>query len=364
MALGHDLSADERVTLQTIFWSAGASRHALAERLGFSKSKTNNTVASLLDCGLLDEVGLQGSSGGRRAETVKLNSSLGVIFGADLGATSLDLALMLPDLTVLAQHSEAADVRSGPGMVLARVRALMRQPGLRGSQWGDFPRRRGPGQPQWGRGGQPHHPVGGYPDRQDAGLGGEFFQPLARHHGGRGDPHWPPVPGLGTPKRVPAFTGAFHPASGHPDHAAGRAGGRGRCGCAGDAGNASIFTWVWPPRFVPAMRGCRWMPWWRTTPGCKTVRGVCTSLKKFWNRRAVRPSGRICKAHKMKLSNPWRWGLAGFDLTRMAPEVTARMDAVWQGYKPTQNRRLSSTHARAVSVVPSNSGVAPRGAAR
>ena len=127
MALGHDLSADERLTLQTIFWSAGASRHALAHRLGFSKSKTNNTVSSLLDVGLLDEVGLQGSSGGRRAETVKLSSTLGVIFGADLGATSLDLVLMLPDLTIVAHHSEPADVRSGPGIVLARLRVLMRQ---------------------------------------------------------------------------------------------------------------------------------------------------------------------------------------------------------------------------------------------
>ena len=127
MALGHDLSADERETLQTIFWSAGASRHALAKRLGFSKSKTNNTISSLLDTGLLEETGLQGSSGGRRAETVKLNCSLGVVFGADLGATSLDLALMLPDLKVLAHHSEPADVRSGPGIVLARVRVLMRQ---------------------------------------------------------------------------------------------------------------------------------------------------------------------------------------------------------------------------------------------
>ena len=127
MALGHDLSADERLTLQTIFWSAGASRHALAHRLGFSKSKTNNTVSSLLDVGLLDEVGLQGSSGGRRAETVKLSSTLGVIFGADLGSTSLDLVLMLPDLTIVAHHSEPADVRSGPGIVLARLRVLMRQ---------------------------------------------------------------------------------------------------------------------------------------------------------------------------------------------------------------------------------------------
>jgi predicted NBD/HSP70 family sugar kinase len=34
---------------------------------------------------------------------------------------------MRPDLTVLAQHAEAADVRAGPGVVLARVRDLMRE---------------------------------------------------------------------------------------------------------------------------------------------------------------------------------------------------------------------------------------------
>ncbi|WP_295956515.1 ROK family protein [Rhodoferax sp.] len=121
------MSVDETTLLQTIFWSVGASRLALSERLDFSKSKTNSLVAALLDVGLLTETGLKASSGGRRPETVQINPSLGVLIAADLGATSLDIAILRPDLSVLARHSEAADVRAGPGLVMARVRVLMRE---------------------------------------------------------------------------------------------------------------------------------------------------------------------------------------------------------------------------------------------
>ncbi|RST52794.1 ROK family protein [Variovorax sp. MHTC-1] len=113
--------------LETTFWSAGGSRHGMAEKLGFSKSKANALIAGLVDQGLLAEAGLQRSSGGRRAENLQLHAGLGVLVGVDIGATSLDVAVLRPDLTVLAQHAEPADVREGPGVVLARVRVLMRE---------------------------------------------------------------------------------------------------------------------------------------------------------------------------------------------------------------------------------------------
>lgn len=127
MAIVDKLSIDEITVLQTIFWSVGVSRYEISHRLAYSKSKTNSLVASLLDLGLLNEMGLQNSNGGRRAETLQISSGLGVLLCLDLGATSLDLAVMNPDLTVLAQHAEQLDVRSGPGNVMARVRVLMRQ---------------------------------------------------------------------------------------------------------------------------------------------------------------------------------------------------------------------------------------------
>ncbi|MGJ7545742.1 ROK family protein [Variovorax sp. LT1R16] len=113
--------------LETTFWSSGGSRHGMAERLGFSKSKANGLIAGLVEQGLLAEAGLQRSSGGRRAENLQLHSALGVVIGIDIGATSLDIAILGPDLRPLAQHTEATDVRQGPGVVLARVRVLMRE---------------------------------------------------------------------------------------------------------------------------------------------------------------------------------------------------------------------------------------------
>ncbi|WP_219209393.1 ROK family protein [Variovorax boronicumulans] len=113
--------------LETTFWSSGGSRHGVAERLGFSKSKANGLIAGLVEQGLLAEAGLQRSSGGRRAENLQLNDALGVLIGIDIGATSLDIAVLGPDLRPLAQHTEATDVRQGPGVVLARVRVLMRE---------------------------------------------------------------------------------------------------------------------------------------------------------------------------------------------------------------------------------------------
>lgn len=121
------LSTAEMEVLQTVFWSAASSRQHLARRLACSRSRANGLIAGLVEQGLVEEAGLQASSGGRRPESLQLAGSLGVVLGADLGATSLDVAVMRPDLGVIARHSEDADVRAGPGVVLARVREIMRK---------------------------------------------------------------------------------------------------------------------------------------------------------------------------------------------------------------------------------------------
>jgi glucokinase-like ROK family protein len=121
------LTADELLLLEATFWSSGGSRHGMAERLAFSKSKTNALIAGLVDQGILAEAGLQPSSGGRRAENLHLSGTLGLLLAIDVGATSLDIAVLKPDLQPIARHAEAADVRQGPGVVLARVRVLLRE---------------------------------------------------------------------------------------------------------------------------------------------------------------------------------------------------------------------------------------------
>jgi glucokinase-like ROK family protein len=127
------LSDNELSVLEGVFWLHGPSREALSSRLNFSKTRANAVVAGLIEQGWLDEVGQRASSGGRRAETLQLHRGLGVLLCADLGATSVEVAVLTPDLQVLARHGEAIDVRDGPGIVLSRMRTLMRELLARGN---------------------------------------------------------------------------------------------------------------------------------------------------------------------------------------------------------------------------------------
>ena len=119
-------SANELSVLEGVLWQHGPSRDVLASHMSFSKTRANALVAGLIEQGWLDEVGPQASSGGRRAETLQLHRGLGVLLGVDLGATSVEVAVMGPDLQVLARHGEAIDVREGPGTVFSLTRTLMR----------------------------------------------------------------------------------------------------------------------------------------------------------------------------------------------------------------------------------------------
>lgn len=122
-----DLSTSEMTLLDHVFWSSRISREALATGSAFSKSRANATVAGMLELGVLEATGEQVSTGGRRAETLRLSRNLGVLLGAALGATGLEVGVMTPDLELMAHHSEPADVRDGPAVVLSRVRLLMRE---------------------------------------------------------------------------------------------------------------------------------------------------------------------------------------------------------------------------------------------
>ena len=121
------LSTNELSVLEGVFWLHGPSRDALSQRLAFSRTHANSVIAGMLDAGWLDRAGQRESSGGRRAETLCLHASLGVLLCADLGATSIEVAVLSLDLEVLERRGEPIDVRSGPALVLSRIRALMRE---------------------------------------------------------------------------------------------------------------------------------------------------------------------------------------------------------------------------------------------
>jgi glucokinase-like ROK family protein len=119
------LSTGELDMLDQVFWSENMSRGELAGRSDFSKSKANTMVARLIERGLLEEWGTRPSSGGRRPETVRLSNGMGVLAAVDIGATSVDVAILSPNMAVLAQRSEAADVRADPTQLMTHVREVL-----------------------------------------------------------------------------------------------------------------------------------------------------------------------------------------------------------------------------------------------
>ncbi|HSI48868.1 MAG TPA: ROK family protein [Ideonella sp.] len=121
------LSRNETALLDHIFWSSGLSRDALSGQAAFSKSRTNAAVAGLLAQGVIETTEEQVATGGRRAQTLRLSRRLGVLISVAMGATGVEVGVLAPDLTLLAHHSEPANVRDGPALLLARIRTLMKQ---------------------------------------------------------------------------------------------------------------------------------------------------------------------------------------------------------------------------------------------
>jgi glucokinase-like ROK family protein len=119
------LPPTERQLLLEIFWAGETSRSDLSTRLGFSKSKINAAVSALIEAQLVAETGPRSSSGGRRPEALRMTLGEGVIAGVDIGATSLDVALLAPDMTILAHHGEPADVRTPPDALFARIKTIL-----------------------------------------------------------------------------------------------------------------------------------------------------------------------------------------------------------------------------------------------
>ncbi|MCI0553010.1 MAG: ROK family protein [Anaerolineae bacterium] len=101
------------------------SRTDLARLTGFSRAKITPVVSKLVHTGILTEVGDGLSQGGRRPSMLSFNNGLGYVAGVDIGATSLDIALADFGGQIIERHSEVADVRDGPNLILSRVRKLV-----------------------------------------------------------------------------------------------------------------------------------------------------------------------------------------------------------------------------------------------
>jgi glucokinase-like ROK family protein len=100
------------------------SRSELAERTGLGRAIVAQRVGELVERGLVADAGVGSSTGGRPPRQLGFRADAGHVLVADLGATSIDVAMTRLDGRILAHHGEPADIADGPEALLERVEEL------------------------------------------------------------------------------------------------------------------------------------------------------------------------------------------------------------------------------------------------
>jgi glucokinase-like ROK family protein len=100
------------------------SRAEVADRTGLGRSIVAQRVGELVDRGLIAEGETGRSTGGRPPRRLAFRADAGHVLVADLGATSIDVALTDLAGRILGHYAEPADIASGPDVVLGRVEEL------------------------------------------------------------------------------------------------------------------------------------------------------------------------------------------------------------------------------------------------
>jgi glucokinase-like ROK family protein len=120
-----DETLDALVTvLDEIRLAKARSRAELVAHTGLSRTVVAQRVGDLIDLGLVREGGLGVSTGGRPPRQLAFHSDAGHVLVADLGATSIDVAVTTLDGQIIAHRDEPADIADGPERCLARVDEL------------------------------------------------------------------------------------------------------------------------------------------------------------------------------------------------------------------------------------------------
>ena len=137
-----DESLDAFVTvLDEIRFGRSRSRSELVARTGLGRAIVAQRVGDLIERGLVSEGDVGPSTGGRPPRQLTFNADGGHILVADLGATSIDVAVTTLDGRILGHHDEPARIEAGPEHGLGRVDALFdtllrTTPDLHGRLWG------------------------------------------------------------------------------------------------------------------------------------------------------------------------------------------------------------------------------------
>jgi glucokinase-like ROK family protein len=112
------------MVLDEIRLGRSGSRPELVARTGLGRAIVAQRVGELIERGLVIEGDVGPSTGGRPARQLTFRSDAGHLLIADLGATSIDVALTSLDGRILGHHDEPALIEAGPDRCLDRVDEL------------------------------------------------------------------------------------------------------------------------------------------------------------------------------------------------------------------------------------------------
>jgi glucokinase-like ROK family protein len=110
--------------LDAVRADGATTRSRLMRATGLSRAVVSQRVTELLAHGLIDVGELGRSTGGRAPRLIRFRADAGRLLVADLGATSVRVAVTDLAGSVLADVEEACDVADGPRRVLDRVDRL------------------------------------------------------------------------------------------------------------------------------------------------------------------------------------------------------------------------------------------------
>ena len=112
------------VVLDEVRLGRSRSRSELVARTGLGRAIVAQRVGELIERGLIAEGDVGPSTGGRPPRQLTFRADAGHVLVADLGATSIDVAVTTLDGRILGHHDEPAAIEAGPERCLARVEEL------------------------------------------------------------------------------------------------------------------------------------------------------------------------------------------------------------------------------------------------
>jgi len=111
--------------LAAIRGGSGITQPQLTQQVGLGRSVVAARIAELESAGLVASAGMAPSTGGRAPRQLRLRAEAGVVVGADIGATHMNIGVADLAGRLLAHVHEVMDIADGPEVVLGRVEQIV-----------------------------------------------------------------------------------------------------------------------------------------------------------------------------------------------------------------------------------------------